>query len=140
MTALSVLAEALKRFDPPWMEVGRIFRRICFLRAEGRTDEARRVEETDLAEATVRARAGSESEFESESILQALIADEKERVCDAIAFAEILVPMLAERLAANVSPVRAAAHVAKKASARAAAAPREIADFIDDMIRQDKSA
>jgi hypothetical protein len=140
MTALSVLAEALKRFDPPWMEVGRIFRRICFLRAEGLAEEAHRVEETEFAEATTRARQGSESEFESESILHAVITEEKERVCDAIAFAEILVPMLAERLGAKLGPVRAAAHVAKKLPVRASEAPRDIADFIDDMIRQDKSA
>jgi hypothetical protein len=140
MTALSVLAEALKRFDPPWMEVGRVFRRICFLRAEGLTEEAHRVEETEFAQATARARQGSESEFESESILHAVITEEKERVCDAIAFAEILVPMLAERLGAKVSPMRAAAHVAKKVPVRASDAPRDIADFIDDMIRQDKSA
>jgi hypothetical protein len=122
------------------MEVGRVFRRICFLRAEGLSAEASRVEETEFTEAAARARQGSESEFEAESILQAILTDEKERVCDAIAFAEILVPILAERLASTLGPVRAAAHVVKKAQVRAPAAARDIADFIDDMLRQDKSA
>jgi hypothetical protein len=122
------------------MEVGRIFRRICFLRAEGRADEARRVEETEFAEAAMRARQGSESEFESESILQSLLKEEKERVCDAIAFAEILVPMLAERLGSHLGPVRAAAHVVRKAPLSGPVPARDIADFIDDMIRQGKSA
>jgi hypothetical protein len=137
---LSALAEALQRFDPPWLEVGRIFRRICFLRAEGLTSEAQRVEENEFAAAASRARLGAGSEFEAESILQALLTEEKERVCDAIAFAEILVPMLAERLAAKVSPIRAAAHVPKKVKAESPAAARDIADFIDDMLSQDKSA
>jgi hypothetical protein len=140
MTALSVLAEALHRFDPPWIEVGRIFRRICFLRAEGHSAEAQRLEENEFASAAAAARQGSGSEFESESILQSLLTEEKERVCDAIAFAEILVPMLAERLAGKAGPVRAAAHVPKKLKAEPPAVARDIADFIDDMLRQDKSA
>jgi hypothetical protein len=137
---LSALAGALRRFDPPWIEVGRIFRRICFLRAEGLTAEAERLEEAEFVPAAARAREGSTSEFESESILQALLTEEKERVADAIAFAEILVPMLAERLAGNAGPVRAAAHVARRARADAPAVARDIADFIDDMISQDRSA
>ncbi|HEY5228143.1 MAG TPA: hypothetical protein VIJ19_06355 [Opitutaceae bacterium] len=137
---MSSLAETLQRFDPPWIEVGRIFRRICFLRSEGLSAEAHRLEEGDFAAAAARARVGAGSEFEAESILQALLTDEKERVCDAIAFAEILVPMLAERLAGKAGPVRAAAHVPKKVRAESPAAARDIADFIDDMLRQDKSA
>jgi hypothetical protein len=122
------------------MEVGRIFRRICFLRVEGLTAEAQRMEETEFAEAAARASRGAGTEFEAESILQALVTEEKGRVCDAIAFAEILVPMLAERLAANAGPVRAAAHVPKKSRSPAPAKERDIADFIDDMLTQDKSA
>jgi hypothetical protein len=138
--ALSALAEALQRFDPPWIKVGRIFRRLCFLRAEGLLAEAQRVEDEEFTEAAARARECASSEFEAESILQALLTEEKERVADAIAFAEILVPMLAERLAANAGPIRSAAHVAQKARASAPAQAKDIADFIDDMLRQDKSA
>jgi hypothetical protein len=122
------------------MEVGRIFRRICFLRVEGLAVEAQRMEENEFAEAAARAKQGAGTEFEAESILQALLTEEKGRVSDAIAFAEILVPMLAERLAANVGPARAAAHVPKKTRATAPAKDRDIADFIDDMLTQDKSA
>jgi hypothetical protein len=137
---LSALAGVLQQFDPPWIEVGRIFRRICFLRAEGLAGEAERLELTEFAEAAATARKGSTTEFEAESILQKLLTEEKGRVADAIAFAEILVPMLAERLAAGAGPVRAAAHVVKKPRVEVRAASRDIADFIDDMLTQDKSA
>jgi hypothetical protein len=110
------------------------------LRAEGLPGEAERLEETEFAEATAKAREGTQSEFEAESILQSLLTEEKERVADAIAFAEILVPMLAERLAANAGPIRAAAHVVKRERVGAPAAARDIADFIDDMLSQDRSA
>jgi hypothetical protein len=92
------------------------------LRAEGLPGEAERLEETEFAEATAKAREGTQSEFEAES------------------FAEILVPMLAERLAANAGPIRAAAHVVKRERVGAPAAARDIADFIDDMLSQDRSA
>jgi hypothetical protein len=137
---LSALAGALRRFDPPWIEVGRIFRRICFLRTEGLSTEAERLEESEFAQAVAKARADAASEFEAESTLQAILTEEKERVADAIAFAEIIVPKLAERLASQSGPVRAAAHVVKKPRAEAPAASRDIADFIDEMISQDRSA
>jgi hypothetical protein len=121
------------------MEVGRLFRTICFLRAEGLPGEAERIEQTEFAEATARARRGASSEFEAESVLQALLTEEKERVANAIAFAEILVPKLAERLAAAAFPVRAAAHVVKKVRAEVPAVARDIADFIDEMLSQDRS-
>jgi hypothetical protein len=122
------------------MEVGRLFRTICFLRAEGLPDEAERIEQTEFAQATERARQGAGSEFEAESVLQALLTEEKERVANAIAFAEILVPKLAERLGAAAVPARAAAHVVKKVRTQVPAVARDIADFIDEMLAQDRSA
>jgi hypothetical protein len=137
---LSALAEALHRFDPPWIEVGRIYRRICFLRCEGLTTEAQVVEQTEFAEAARRARQASESEDEADSLLKTLLAEEGARVAEAIAFAEVLVPVLAKRLAALIPSPRALL---------AAPAPRErkpgrdenrsVADFIDDMLAQERT-
>jgi hypothetical protein len=138
--ALSALAAALHRFDPPWIKVGRLYRRIFFLRSEGHAEQARRIEDTELAEATALARRHAGSEIEAESILQQLIADEKERVADAIAFAEVLVPMLADRLGGPAA--RPAPSAAAPARPRLAPAvePRGIADFIDDMLTQERRA
>jgi hypothetical protein len=136
---LSALAEALHRFDLPWIKVGKIYRRICFLRSEGLAVDAQHLEETEFAEATAEARLFAASEFEAESILQKLLSEEKERVADAIAFAEILVPMLAERLGALASvPVAKAASPVRKSTVELPLEPRGIADFIDDMLTQER--
>jgi len=137
---LSALAEALHRFDPPWIEVGRIYRRICFLRSEGLRDEAQRIEDGEFAEAAARARDASASGEEAELLLRTLQTEEKERVASAVAFAEVLAPMLATRL-----PHAAAAHSHPSAPERRkprapAGKERGIADFIDDMLEQDRSA
>jgi len=135
------LAAALHRFDPPWIKVGKLYRRIFFLRSEGETDHARELEETELAEATAQARRHAGSEFEAESILQQLIADEKERVADAVAFAEILVPMLADRLGGLAARPAAPAVVApRRPKVSPPVEPRGIADFIDDMLTQERRA
>jgi hypothetical protein len=137
---LSALAEALYRFDPPWLEVGRIYRRICFLRSEGLREEAQRIEDGEFAEAAARARDACASREEAEAHLRALKSEEKERVAGAVAFAEVLVPMLASKL-----PQAAAAHGHAPAPERrkpraASGEARGIADFIDDMLDQDRSS
>jgi hypothetical protein len=136
---LSALAEALHRFDLPWIKVGKIYRRICFLRSEGLALDAQHLEETELVEATAQARRCAGSEFEAESILQRLLTEEKERVADAIALAEIIVPMLAERLGSLASlPMARAAPAPRQARPEAPVEPRGIADFIDDMLTQER--
>jgi len=133
---LSALAEALHRFERPWIKVGRIYRRICFLRVEGRGEEAERMELTEFAEAAEEARQSSPSE--ADSLMRTLLAEESERVAEAVAFAEVLVPILAERISLAQSDI---AHPAAGPRARASV-PREtpgIADFIDEMLAQDRS-
>jgi hypothetical protein len=102
--------------------------------------EAQVVEENEFARATARARDSFESPSEAESLLKTLLAAEEARVAEAIAFAEILVPMLVKRLS-HLAP-------APRVSAAAAFATRErkpvqdenhgIADFIDDMLAQER--
>jgi hypothetical protein len=138
LATLSVLSEALHRFEPPWIEVGRVYRRICFLRSEGLAVDAQHVEETEFAQATARARESSVSEFEADSILKSLLAEEEERVAEAVAFAEVLVPMLSKRLS-GLAPLPPAAPALRRPRVPAHDETRGIADFIDDMLAQERS-
>jgi hypothetical protein len=135
---LSALAEALHRFEPPWIEVGRVYRRICFLRSEGLANEADAIERTEYADVAAKAREASASEYEADAILKALRSEEEERVSSAIAFAEVLVPMLAKRLS-PFSPAPPAAPAPRKARSPGHDEPRGIADFIDDMLAQERA-
>ena len=133
---LTALAEALHRFEPPWIEVARVYRRICFLRLEGLAEEAQGVEDSEFAGAVARARAACGTG--ADSILDALMAEERERVAGAVAFAEVLVPMLTRRLS-GLSPATAAAPAPPRARLPARDASRGIADFIDDMLAQERA-
>lgn len=122
--------------------MGRVHRRICFLRLEGREAEAREIESNELAPAVVEARKASESEAEADAVLDHLTHDDEERVADAVAFAEVLVPMLSERLklqsqlpntpAKSVRPKRPGSGNPDEAHG--------IADFIDEMLAQQRAA
>src|SRR5208283_2265353 len=81
-----------------WIKVGRVHRRMCFLRSEGREEEARFVEDRELAAAVVEARRVSGSDDEADALLKALFAEGEERVADAVALAEVLLPMLAQEM------------------------------------------
>jgi hypothetical protein len=133
------MAEALHRFEPPWIEVGRIYRRICFLRSEGLLGEARTIEETELAAAAARARGNSSSDSDADSLLTTLLREEEERVLEAIAFAEVLAPMLVRGIS-GLAPARprAVAAPSPRTPRPGDGETREIADFIDEMLAQDR--
>jgi len=136
-STLSALAEAIHRFEPPWIKIGRIYRRVCFLRLEGRAVDARRLAETELAE--VKAEILSSGDPEAGSRLDAFFAGEEERVAGAVACVELLMPALSERIAA-LGPEAPAAPPAQRAIRGAdSGAERGIADFIDEMLAQDRS-
>ena len=141
MGPLSAIAEALHRFDPPWIEVGRVYRRICFLRCEGLTTEAQLIEQTEFAEAAARARESTESKEEADSLLKNLLLEESARVAEAIAFAEVLVPVLAKRLAALIPSPRAplVAPATPRERKPGRDENRSVADFIDDMLAQERT-
>jgi hypothetical protein len=136
------LAESLRRFEPSWIKVGRVHRRICFLRLEGREAEAREIEGRELEPAVAEARKDSESEAEAEAVLRAVTSDDEERVAEAIAFAEVLVPMLSERLSLQAP----APGIPKRGPRQGRAVPGDqdqahgIADFIDEMLAQQRPA
>lgn len=110
------------------------------LRATGRPSEADAIEATELVVAKEQMR-GAPEDFESwdEHLLRIREAEEA-RIADAVALAELLAPLLSQRLQLGAAPV-AQRPVAPSAAvlirpARTPAAQRGIADFIDDMIAQ----
>jgi hypothetical protein len=138
---LSALAESLRRFEPSWIKVGQVHRRICFLRLEGREAEAREIEGNEFAPAVVEARKAAESDSEADSLLHSLVAEGEERVAEAIAFAEVLMPMLSERLKLQAPSGAPAMSVRQKRPAvRNPDESHGIADFIDEMLAQERAA
>ena len=134
----------------------RIYRQVCLLRARGQLAEAAALETSDLASALSTARLTSPRNQDEAS----LFAAEDERVATAATLAELLVPLLAERLRSELTPVAAAAPPAPAASVatrdthRPAETPSSpafpttpptapstapsIADFIDGMLVQQR--
>jgi hypothetical protein len=100
---LSAQAEALHRFDPPWIKTGRVYRRICLLRLEGRKDDAKRVLDGEFPGAEAEALAACRGEPDAGPALRSFLAGEAERMAMAVALAEVLVPELSQRLAALIS-------------------------------------
>jgi hypothetical protein len=114
---------------------------MCFLRFEGLPDEAQVIEETEFAEATAKARAAAESPTDADSMLKTLLTQEEARVAEAIAFAEVLVPMLAKRLSALLPAARTPSATSFPAREKKPGhdEKRGIADFIDDMLAQERT-
>ncbi len=121
--------------------MGRIYRRICFLRFDGQAGEASRLEFSELKEAIDAAKSASTTTDEADAILRRLLDEEGERVSEAVAFAEVLIPMLADRISPAI-PAKSAGTLPLRASHRPRLGPdsaeRSIADFIDDMLVQDR--
>lgn len=89
-------------------------------------------------------RAPDDSDATTTDRLNALFATEAERVANAAVLAEILVPMIAEQLHSLNAPsaigaeISAPAVVAPVASKTVPPRPASIADFIDDMLAQER--
>jgi hypothetical protein len=134
---LSTIGEAGRRFDPPWIKVGQIYRRICLLRWEGLTFEAKRMEETELAAAAAGVRGSSENEADADARLREFYAEEEERVAEAIACAEVLVPRLSKLVSAPTQSPLAFIPISKTPKTETNGEEHSIADFIDEMLAQD---
>ena len=109
------------------------------MRSEGLRDEAQRIEDGEFAEAAARARDACASGEEAELILRTLQTEERERVAGAVAFAEVLVPMLAAKLPRAAAASSYAPAPERRKPRAAGSDARGIADFIDDMLEQDRS-
>ena len=89
-------------------------------------------------------RAPDDSDATTTDRLNALFATEAERVANAAVLAEILMPMIAEQLrplaapGAAASEIPAPAVVAPVVTRPTQPRPASIADFIDDMIAQER--
>ena len=114
-----------------------MYRRICVLRLNGRSAEAGRLHDGEFSAALERLREASADDPDFPSLLEAQLAAEEERAAEAVALAEVLLPLLTEQLG------RAPAAAARPAPRPAApAGPREtpgIADFIDEMLAHDRA-
>ncbi len=117
-----------------------MYRRICFLRSEGLSEEAQLVQGTEFAEAAARARSLCPTGPAADSLLRELMAEEEERVAQAVAFAEVLVPMLARRLPLRPSAPHAGPPETRARPRVGPGEARGVADFIDDMLAQDRLA
>ncbi len=107
------------------------------------------MQSTELSRALAALRAIPEAAADSDARLRALFAAEEERVLNARVLAELLVPLLSEHLGGLRPPAPRRATVASPAPAAAAAEPAVpagsgptpgIADFIDEMLAQDRAA
>ena len=127
-----------------------IYRRICLLRASGRLAEAERLQLDEFV--TARSAAQQETHLdespESESLINSLLEAEEARVTEALLFAEMLAPMIAEHIrpdtAAELSASRPpfssdrANRPIPPPRAPSDAAP-SIADLIDGMLGQENN-
>lgn len=95
----------------------RTYRRVCLLRATGRHAEALDLEIDDLSLALSAARDGGASERAT----AAAMAEEAERVANAATLAEVLAPLLAEKLRATPALASSAAAVPAAVSSRSSA-------------------
>lgn len=117
-----------------WDDIARACRRMCVLRERGLPGEAERVAQTDLAALLARLRAGDESPAAIDARLETLLATERARVAEAAVLASLLAPLLHEPPPRPAAPPLPAAQPPPASRARAAS----IADFIDEMIAQEK--
>jgi hypothetical protein len=145
---------------PPLLrEVQVLYRRVCVLRASGKSVEADALEAGKLAPALAKVRESSSGNDAIEKQLEALFAHESDRVDTAHALAELLLPMLTAaeetapfrrsrfgtapgfetpREAAAATPYDGATDIPPPASNSGPMLPG-IADFIDEMLVQERA-
>ena len=128
-----------------------IYRRICLLRANGQNIQADRVqlEELDPARRAAEIETRTGNSPETEALIKALFDNEEARVAEALLFAEVLAPLIAERIrpALVLEPVASRAPFPSDRERRPSSSPatREpadtapnIADLIDGMLGQER--
>ena len=142
-----LLNQSVSNFPAPavtWSDVARVCRRVCVLRERGQNEEAERLRAGELMTLLAAVRASGESDAATTDRLNALFATEAERVANAAVLAEILVPMIAEQLrplarpGVTTSEIPTPAVVAPVATKPVQPRPASIADFIDDMLAQER--
>lgn len=115
-------------------------RRVCLLRERGETKAAGDLHDGPLHALATALRAPEESDAALAQRVAATLAVEAERVANAAVLAELLAPLLGEMrtpLAAAPRMPSSPPSVANSSPARVP--PADIADFIDEMIAQERS-
>jgi hypothetical protein len=113
------------------------------LRERGQHEEAEQLRLGSVAEMVATLRTPSDSDASIGARLDEIFAAETERVANAAVLAELLAPLISEQLGAGVLPkVVAAPTPINPTPAKPSPPPRaaavSIADFIDEMIAQEK--
>ncbi|HSI08303.1 MAG: hypothetical protein ACAH89_14440 [Rariglobus sp.] len=132
---------ALLFSEEPWTRLAPLCRRICLLRAQGRSDEADALHASDFvpALAALRNDSGRLDTFDDERV-RLLQAMEQERVTNALVLAELLQSMNVNTSVIRPTAPATPAHLSLDAPAprtRPAVAPG-IADLLDDMLFQER--
>lgn len=135
-----------------WDDVARACRRICVLREQGEPAAAESVRTDELAPSVAALRGTTDDDVDAR--VAEILAAEQERVADAAVLAALLAPMLERsfRRTGAITAVAGDAGEAKPApSPQATATPAaaampmrrpagDLADFIDEMLAQERSA
>lgn len=138
----------------PWDEVAQIYRQVCLLRLQGRGAEAAQLYAGKFSEALDVIEQFAGPGPVTEARVQSLLAAEDERVAQASVLAELLTPLLVERLREIFLPDRAQPLSEKSPAVDSpAGAPANfpgvkpahssaptIADFIEGMLAQERSS
>ena len=147
-TLSTLISPLINPIDAPWTKVAGIYRRICLLRANGKDTEADRVAAGEFADARSAAEqeTGTVNSSETQALVQSLLDAEETRVAEALLFAEVLAPLIAERIrpALVIEPVASRAPFpSDRETHHPAPRPRDqpvpsIADLIDGMLGQER--
>jgi hypothetical protein len=136
--------ENLPDQNAAWREATRICRRICVLREQGKQAEAEAMMAHELAGVRmILLGVGDVSAVETR--MAAIFAREEERVADATVLAELLAPTLCAALAAStrsggaVKTSTLSSHLPAPKQIVARGGTGDIADFIDEMLAQDRA-
>jgi hypothetical protein len=121
----------------PWREAGKIYRRVCLLRSQGRHADAQLVLDADFAGALAVAREGAATEQEADAQCHAMVAAEEERVADAVAMVELLAPMLRDRLPPRTATLASPGRSRIPGGLVPIGEP-SVADFIEQMLEQER--
>jgi hypothetical protein len=148
---LNVAAAQVPSFETssPWNEVTQIYRRVCVLRAQGRGGDAAQLYAGKFSEALDVIEQFAGAGPDTEARLQSLLAAEDERVASASVVAELVTPLIADRLreifpgTSSPSAPRNESVEKPAASSPASQAPGSapsIADLIEGMLAQERAA
>jgi hypothetical protein len=112
------------------------------LRERGLNEEAERMRASEVIPMVVALRTDTDSDAAVTERLNSLFATEAERVANAAVLAELLLPTLSERLRPPTAPVLRSEPIITATpvmpAPKPAVRPASIADFIDDMIAQER--